>query len=337
MLPEAPSPADVTSRQEVALTCYLSVMLAMARSMRAVCSRAGLIYGDRLTRLPRRLGFEATPKALEESRQVLEAELAEYTEATSAWLDSGSKLAREIVHIIAGIDRSASESENLHAAMLEDLAEQMAVSAELDAVSDVRASLKRYARGLRSYLQRRQLESHASLKDLHCRADQLAEWLARADPSHCTDPVTGLPNRPETERQLEASWYGGRPVSVLIFEWAQADPATAAGAGDAITKQLADRMADMVRPRDVVGRWNSNQLAVIFSCPGEKAMQRAGSIAEWLTGNYSAMVDGTTATTHVSVTVAVIERLPEETLAHLVQRIEQLQPGDAPVLRKPSQ
>lgn len=312
MLPEVPSAAHVTDRQEAALTCYLSVMLAMARSMRAVCSRAGLIYGDRLTRLPRRLGFEATPEALEESRQVLEAELAEYTEATSAWLDDGSNLAKEIVAIIGGLERGASESQNLHAAMLEDLAEQMAASAEVDTASDVRVALKRYAMGLRSYLQRRQVESQASLKDLQCRAEQLAEWLARADPSHSTDQVTGLPNRAETERQLEACWYAGKPVSVLVFEWKEADPAAAAA--HLMAKQVADRLADLVRPRDIVGRWGPNQFAVIFACPASEAMQRAGSIAEWLT------------TGQVCVTVTVVERRPMETLSDLVLRIEELQP-----------
>src|SRR5579862_6824289 len=219
MPPEASSPAHVSDRQEVALTCYLGVMLAMARSMRAVCSRAGLIYGDRLTRLPRRLGFESTPEALEESRQNLETELAEYTEATSAWLDSGSSLAREIVDIVAGLDRSANDNQKLHATMLEDLAEEMAESAEVGTTADLRASLKRYALGLRSYLQRHNLESRASLSDLQCRAERLAQWLARADPDHSMDPLTGLPNRAETERQMEASWHSGGPVSVLIFEW----------------------------------------------------------------------------------------------------------------------
>jgi GGDEF domain-containing protein len=326
MLPEAPSTAPISSRQEVALTCYLSAMLAMAKSMRAVCSRAGLIYGDRLTRLPRRLGFDATPEALEESRQVLEADLAEYTAATSDWLDSGCNLAKEIVTIVAALDRCADESQNLHTAMLEELAEQMAVSAEVDTDSDVRGSLKRYALGLRSYLQRRHLESRSSLMDLQCRADQLAGWLARSDPSNSKDMVTGLPNRPETERQLEAFWHAGRPVSVFIFEWTEADSATAAGVGQAIAKQLADRLADLVRPRDFVGRWSPRQFAVIFECPARQALQRVGSIAEWLTGGYSAVVDGALATIQARVTVSVIERLPEETLAHLVHRIDQVRP-----------
>ncbi len=317
------SPVHVSDRQEVALTCYLSAMLAMARSMHAICSRAGLIYGDRLTRLPRRLGFEATPAALEESRQALEAELAEYTEATNFWLDTGSNLAKEIVEIVGSLDRRADESQNLHAAMLEDLAEQMAESAEVDTDSDIRVALKRYAMGLRSYLQRQRVESRSSLKDLECRAEQLAEWLARADPSHSTDPETGLPNRAETERQLEACWHAGRPVSVLVYEWKESDPAAAVGRVQAIAKQVADRLADLVRPRDVVGRWSPNQLAVIFACPAAEAIERAGSIAEWLTGGYSAVVDGAVATIHARVTVNVIERLPEETLAQLVDRIEQ--------------
>jgi GGDEF domain-containing protein len=291
------------------------------------------MYGDRLTRLPRRLGFETTPEGLDESRQVLEAELAEYTEATSAWLDAGSNLAREIVAIVAGLDQAGTESESLHAAMLGELAEQMTVSAEVDAASDLRAALRRYATGLRSYLQCRRLESSSSLKDLQGRAEQLAEWLARADPSHSTDLVTGLPNRSETERQLEASWYGGSPVSVLVFEWEEVNPATAEGVNDAVAKQLADRLGDLVRPRDIVGRWAPKEFVVIFSCPGETALPRASSIAKWLTAGYSYEVEGAVVTTHVRVTVAVIERLPEETLAHLVERIEQVRPGETAVLR----
>jgi GGDEF domain-containing protein len=322
MLSEAPHPAHVSNRQEVALTCYLSAMLAMARSMRAVCSRVGLIYGDRLMRLPRRLGFDATPEALEGSSEVLEADLAEYTQATATWLDAGSQLARDIVASIEALDAgAANEDPYLHTAMLEDLAEHMAVSAEVDSPPELRAALRRYALGLRSYLQQRRVEGQSSLKDLQFRADQLAAWLTRADPANCTDLATGLPNRAEIERQLQASWNTPKPVSTLIFEWTEVHPAAAA---PAIAKQLADRLADLVRPRDIVGRWTPAQFAAIFECTALEAAPRAGSIAELLTGGYSVVVDGAVATIDTRVTVSVIERLPEETLAQLVHRIELL-------------
>jgi GGDEF domain-containing protein len=323
MLPEAPLPASVSTDQNIALTCYLNAMLAMAKSMRTICSRAGLVYGDRLMRLPRRLGFDATPQKLDESCDLLETDLAEYTEATTAWLDTGSGLAREILAITSELDPCTNEGQNLHAAMLEDLAEQMAASAEIDADSDLRPALKRYALALRGYLQRRRLESRSSLVDLQCRADQLAKWLARADPSNSTDVMTGLPNRPEFERQLEASWHAAAPLSALLFEWKPASTASAPEAGHAIAKQLADRLADLVRPRDIIGRWSSNQFAVIFECSAREAALRAAAIAEWLTTDYSAVINGDVAAIHVVVTVSLTERLPEETPTLFVQRIGQ--------------
>jgi GGDEF domain-containing protein len=298
-------------------------MLAMAKSMRAVCSRAGLVYGDRLMRLPRRLGFDATAEKLEESLDILETDLGEYTEATTAWLDAGASLAREILATVAASDSSTHEGQNLHVAMLEDLAKQMAVSAELDNGADLRPALKRYALGLRSYLQTRRGETRSSLKDLQALAGELSKWLARADPSHSTDLSTGLANRAEIEREIEASWSTARPISALIFEWREENPAGADP--HVIAKQLADRLADLVRPHDIVGRWNENQFAVIFECSQKEAMQRAHTIAEWLTGDYSTMIEGAITPIHASVTVSVIERLPNETPAGLVQRIEEKQ------------
>lgn len=330
MLPEAPDPTD---GQNVALTCYLSAMLAMAKSMREICSRAGLLYGDRLTRLPRRLGFDATPEKLEESWQALEEDLAEYTAATAAWLDAGAGLAQDIVASIETLEPCIAESRNLHNAMLEDLARQMSLSAEVDAESEVRASLKLCALGLRSYLQRRRDESGASLVDLQSRAQQLAGWLSRADPSNSTDLATGLPNRDEFERRLKARWHAFTHVSALVFEWKDADPATATGLAQAIAKQLADRLADLLRPRDILGRWAPNQFAVIFECSGREAVQRASRIAEELSGPYRTAFDGVVGTVYATVTVSAIERLPEETWAQLLQRMEGPQPTEPAALR----
>ncbi len=324
MMVPTPSPSGPGDRPSAALTCYLGAMLAMAKSMRSVCSRAGLVYGDRLMRLPRRLGFDAAPEKLKESRELLEADLAEYTEATTAWVDAGSNLAREILEITTALGPCTAEGQNLHTTMLEDLAEQMSVSAEVDSNADLRAALKRYALGLRSYLRQRGDERLSSLKDLQCRADQLAKWLTRADPANSTDLTTGLPNRLELEGQLEVCWHSPTALSALIFEWEELDPLPQ-DAGQAIAKQLADRLADLVRPRDMIGRWGDRQFAVIFECSSKDAAQRAGNITHWLAGNYSAVVEGAMKTVPVGVKVSVLERESAETPQQMIQRIEQLQ------------
>jgi len=335
MLPEAFDPADASLRQNVALTCYLSAMLAIAKSMQEICSRAGVLYGDRLTRVPRRLAFDPTPEKLEASWQALEGDLAEYTAATAAWLDAGAGLAQNIIAAIETLEPSITESRNLHIAMLEDLARQMSLSAELDTESEVRASLKLGALGLRSYLQRRRDESGASFIDLRSRVQELAEWLTRADPSNSRDAETGLPNRDEFRRRIKACWDTFPDVSALVFEWKEVDPANATGVAPAVAKQLADRLADLLRPRDILGRWAPTQFGVIFECSGREAIARANAIGEQLSGPYPLVMDGMVGTFNASVTASVIERRAEETLEQFLQRLLELQPTEAAALPEP--
>src|SRR6202051_2748150 len=84
-------------KQQSALTCYQSAILAIAKCMAEVCPRVGLVYNHRLLRLPRRLGFDATPEALAASREAVEADVAEYGQAASAWINAGVELANEIL------------------------------------------------------------------------------------------------------------------------------------------------------------------------------------------------------------------------------------------------
>ncbi|HTR39676.1 MAG TPA: hypothetical protein VMH80_27570 [Bryobacteraceae bacterium] len=312
MVPET-NPPHAGERNEIALTSYLNAILAVAKCMGEVCPREGLIFSDRLRRLPRRLAFDATPRAIEESREALEADLAEYAQAVCAWIDAGSGLARELLGSVAALPQSSEDRPAPRAALLQDLAEQMEVSAEVDAEVDVRAGLRRWAASLRAYQPGKSGEP-VPLADLERLAAKLAEWLERADPEMSIDPLTGLLNREETERQLQVFLDSGRVFSVLAFGWDRAQP-------NPVVKQLADNLVGLVRPRDIVGRWGPNQLAVIFECSASEADARAAKISEWLSGGYSVVVDGSVLKARVEVTVTVAERRPEDTLVTLVQRI----------------
>jgi hypothetical protein len=168
------------------------------------------------------LGFDATPEALAASREAVEADVAEYGQAASAWVNAGVELALEILAAAGKATEGDGHTDELHAAMMEELAEQMEISAEVDDATQVRIALKRYATGLRSYVQRRKKEKPPALTELHNRAEALAEWLGSANPSNIIDPLTGLLNRQEGERQLQAYLKRDKPFCVLLFEWTEA-------------------------------------------------------------------------------------------------------------------
>jgi diguanylate cyclase (GGDEF)-like protein len=189
----------------------------------------------------------------------------------------------------------------------------------------VRIALKRYATGLRSYVQRRKKEKPPALTELHNRAEALAEWLGSANPSNIIDSLTGLLNRQEGERQLQAYLKRDKPFCVLLFEWTEArsvPPQFGRSGADQILKALGDRLITLVRPRDVVYRWNQDQLAVIFECAGEEAMARSVKIADWLSSKYSAVVDGIVWKVEAQAAVAVIERHANEPIQDFIQRID---------------
>ncbi|HEX4595693.1 MAG TPA: diguanylate cyclase, partial [Bryobacteraceae bacterium] len=216
-------------------------------------------------------------------------------------------------------------TDELHAAMMEELAEQMEISAEVDDATQVRVALKRYATGLRSYVQRRKKEKPPALTELRGRAEALAEWLGSANPSNIIDSLTGLLNRQEGERQLQAYLKRDKPFCVLLFEWSEAHsvpPQFGRSGADQILKALGDRLITLVRPRDVVYRWSQDQLAVIFECAGEEAMARSVKIADWLSSKYSAVVDGIVWKVEAQTAVAVVERHAGESLQDFIQRID---------------
>jgi diguanylate cyclase (GGDEF)-like protein len=325
MTPTDLSNSPSEGEQQSALTCYQSAILAIAKSMAEVCPRLGLVYNNRLLRLPRRLGFDATPEALGASREALEADLAEYSQAASAWLNAGVDLAREIIAAVGNLDDGDDHTDELHSAMMEELAEQMEISAEVDDAAQVRTALKRYSSGLRSYVQRRRKEKPSGRGELQRRAEAFAEWVGGASPSNIIDPLTGLLNRQEAERQLLAYWKREKPFCVLLFEWTEARsvPSQFGRSGaDQILKALGDRLITLVRPRDVVYRWSQDQLAVIFECAGDEALARSVKIADWLSSKYSAVVDGIVWKVEAQAAVAVIERHGIEALSEFIQRID---------------
>lgn len=325
ILADSTNPASSQGEQQTALTCYQSALLAIAKCMGEVCPRVGLVYNNRLLRLPRRLGFDANPEALAASREALEADLAEYAQAASTWVSAGGELAEEVIDATAKVTENNGHTDELHAAMMEELAEQMEISAEVDDATQVRTALKRYATGLRSYVHRRKKEQAPALVELRRRAESLADWLSSANPANIIDPLTGLLNRPEAERQLQGYLKRDKPFCVLLFEWTEAKsvpPQFGRSGADQILKALGDRVITLVRPRDIVYRWNEDQLAVIFECVGAEAAARARKIADWLSGKYSAQVDGIVWKVEAQAAVAVVERLPQESLQDFIQRID---------------
>lgn len=325
--PDSPnSEASEPKAEQTALACYLRTVVAIGNSVAEICPPVGAIYRERLLKLPRRLGFGATPQVLEQSREAVETDLLEYTKTAGAWIQNGSNHAASLLDQLRTTEETLSAAADLERAFLDDMADQMQVSAEVDTEAQLRASFVRYASGLRAYCRRTKTDTLAMIAELvRCR-EEIEAWLSEEAVSSFTDPSTGLLNRAAAERRLETEISRQRPFCVLSVGWNEVDPMPAparkACEGQIMT-ELADRLGTTIRPYDLIFRWSDNQLITIFQAPESGIATRTRQIAAWL-GNpdYAVDIEGNPAIVKTRTFVSLVEHKTSDSPGELVARIE---------------
>jgi GGDEF domain-containing protein len=121
--------------------------------------------------------------------------------------------------------------------------------------------------------------SHEGQSLLARMQDEMASVEQRLADAETTDRATGLMNRREMERSIEARKTAGTPVVLLLFEFS-------GNLADEVIAQVAVRLGSQFRHNDIISRWNYNEFLVLFAGTPETAQNRASQIAPWVSGRY---------------------------------------------------
>jgi GGDEF domain-containing protein len=127
--------------------------------------------------------------------------------------------------------------------------------------------------------------------------EQTAKLDQRLAGSASTDPVTGLINRRELERQIEAHQSHGATFSLLLFE-------LSGPLSDQVLRMAATKLSTQFRHRDRVGRWSDTEFAVLFLGESKLAQARAEQVIPWVAGRY--MLDNGESV-HIAATTRLVE------------------------------
>lgn len=258
---------DVLAELSAAMAAYLTAMTATAECMEKICPEAGAPYRRRLQGMQSRLSFDVTRLAIKESSDALQAELRDFAEVVSRRQSELSvDLERGILAVREEIDTLSHKQES-YRQQLRGLAQDLSGAARADHVA---AELAALAENMSELVT-------PSLSRMDHEALLLGQRLAGAA---SIDPVTGLINKVEFERQITAYQLNGTEFSILLFRMG-------GPLGDEVMQQAASRLSAEFRRRDRVGRWSKTEFAVLFAGPSEKAEERAIHSAARLEGPYS--------------------------------------------------
>jgi len=288
---------------------------------------------------------DAARKAEEDWRQV---HCCVQEDATEDVLDSAPRLVERVLHNYALESRRAQREElesvkSILAAMAEAVGSTRmrtrTYSQSMDGVCDtlgqlsqtnnldeLRRSLAQEALRVRAGVTRMVQESEASLMSMETDLRTFRTRLAAAEEAASTDPLTGLRNRRELERQLEGRIQAKTPFCALMFDldnFKSINDRFGHACGDQALRQFADALHEQVCPGDVAARWGGDEFFVIFDCTMKDALRRSQEISSVLTRRYKLDWNGKSIVISISASSGVVEYCAGETAPALFRRADE--------------
>jgi len=307
-----------------ALECYLSAILEIAETMEAVSPEMAVSFREPLMLLRSRLCADPapSPRALEESRAALHDILASFCEKARR---QNQTLARDLKQTLSMVTRTEDSSAGRNVQYVERL---------VDFVDRLEAAVRSgdlprlavEASDLRDFAQSIELDSRDDFARLRQKMIEIQRRLHEAELLATLDPLTGVANRRELDRELAARIEARQEFCVLLFDlngFKEINDRFGHLYGDEVLKQLAARLSGQVRARDYVCRWGGDEFVAILACDLAIAEFRSQQIAERLNGPYRIRGDGGEILVDVAITVGLAQYCAGESPEQLFRRVDE--------------
>jgi GGDEF domain-containing protein len=263
MSPEAGR--DLLAELSNAVAAYLSTMEVTAECLDESYPEVGSRYRKRIQALQSRVSYDATPKEIRESAKAIQAELRDYANvAKRVRTERSVDMEREIL-ALGDIIENLAERQAHFGRRLREFAAQVGKAMPVEAA------------GLHGVVDSMSHETAAMVGKMREQMVVLDQRLAGAA---STDPVTGLINRRELERQIEAHRLHGATFSLLLFE-------LEGPVGEQVLQMAGAKLASHFRHRDRTARWSDREFAVLFLGENQLAEARAAEVLPRLGGRYT--------------------------------------------------
>ena len=323
--PRAQRPHNVEmARAEItgALAAYLGSILEIAETIEAISPELGPPFSERLLSLRSGLAVDPSPEALQESRAALHEILRGF--AQKARLQNQA-LARDLNQTLSMVTRTEDSSAGRNVQYVErlvdfvDRLESAVRSGDLPRLAAQTSDLRDFAQSI-------ELDSRDDFARLRQKMVEIQRRLHEVELLATLDPLTGVANRRDLDRELGARIAAGQDFCVLLFDlngFKDINDRFGHLYGDEVLKQLGARLSSQVRANDYVCRWGGDEFVAILACDLPIAESRARQIALRLNGSYHVVGPEREIRVDVTVTVGRAQYCPGESPEQLFRRVDE--------------
>lgn len=322
--PEIPpnSVAGQHADMPAALECYLSSIMEIAQIIEAIAPEIASSFREPLMSLRSGLSADPSSEELKQSRGALHEILGSFCHKARL---QNETLARDLHQTLNMVTRTEDTSAGRNVQYVERLVDFVERLESVVRSGDL-PQLAAQAAELRDFAQSIELDSRDDFVRLRQKMIEMQRRLHEVELLATLDPLTGVANRRDLDRELAARIEAGHEFCVLLFDlngFKEINDRFGHLYGDEVLKQLGARLSSQVRARDYVCRWGGDEFVAILACDLAIAESRSRQIAERLNGPYRMVGSGSELCVDVTITVGLAQYCAGESPEQLFRRVDE--------------
>jgi len=274
----------------VTLSAYRSALLEMGSCSLDACPALGAELKTRLGELQADLSSKISRESVEATKRSVLLELRNWGRRTARHYQQKTGEVKEILLVMARMAESVGARDLRYACQVNEVTTRLKSIANLEDLSDIRASIERSASELKTSIERLTSEGKAAIELLQTEVAKYQAKLEAAEQVAFRDSLTGLGTRLCVESQIERRMATGLPFCVAIADidgFKQVNDNHGHLVGDELLKQFADRLKSVGRSTDIIGRWGGDEFILLLYCGLPDARIQIERLREWVCGNYT--------------------------------------------------
>jgi diguanylate cyclase (GGDEF)-like protein len=319
--------AESSDLASVTIESYRSALRAMGKSAVQACPAPGQELEAGLAGLEASLSNDPMPKVVKQTEVLVEEQLNRWGSLTAEHLRSKADEVKDLLLMMARTAESVGERDERYASQFTALTADLKAIANLDDLSQVRASLVRKAAELKSCVDQMAQDGRQSLAQLRTKVAAYETKLKAVEQIAAKDSLTGLANRRGVEKRLEWLVTRGDPFCIVVLDlnfFKRVNDQHGHAEGDELLRKFSEELGRNVRTEDTVGRWGGDEFIIVLSRDIVAAQTQIRRIQEWVFGDYEIQTDRGKGTLNVKVSASIglAQWLPGKTVRQVLEEAD---------------
>jgi diguanylate cyclase (GGDEF)-like protein len=300
-------------------------VLPVGNSSLDACPALGNDLKKGLGKLEESLADSLSCQRIEAVEKSVQEQLQDWGRRTARHYQEKTGEVKEMLLVMARTAESVGARDERCALQINQVTTQLKTIANLEDLSEIRASIEQSASELKTSIDRMTAEGKAAIDQLRAEVTGFQTKLDEAERVASCDSLTGVRSRLCVEGQMERRVDAGAAFCVAILDinrFKRVNDEHGHLAGDELLRQFATELKSACRSTDIVGRWGGDEFIILLDSELAEAKAQTDRLIAWVCGNYTVQGGSGPVKLSMDASIGLAESKRGETLKELLARAD---------------